>query len=182
VLIRPLKREPSAQAIPEPRAGGRGRLDHRGRHRTRGGHHAHHERNLTHAARFKFRYTAPMKILTDDPDWARDIYEARALAMMFVGKHGCPVDGGACLQAVESGLKVSYYPNRCPVRLTIDAPGVRVLSVEWKIGDAWRVEIETYHHGRWQSRLKAAVYPRPWLERWRAVATFTWSLPRSRAA
>jgi hypothetical protein len=29
-----------------------------------------------------------MKILTDDPDWARDIYEARALAMMFVRKHG----------------------------------------------------------------------------------------------
>jgi hypothetical protein len=28
-----------------------------------------------------------MKILTDDPDWARDIYEARALAMIFVRKH-----------------------------------------------------------------------------------------------
>ena len=27
-----------------------------------------------------------MKTLTDDPDWARDIYEARVLAMMFVRK------------------------------------------------------------------------------------------------
>jgi hypothetical protein len=28
-----------------------------------------------------------MKILTDDPDWAPELYEARALAMTFVRKH-----------------------------------------------------------------------------------------------
>lgn len=44
----------------------------------------------------EFRYSAPWvsfmtckkKILTDDPDWALDIYEARALAMMFLRKRG----------------------------------------------------------------------------------------------
>jgi hypothetical protein len=29
-----------------------------------------------------------MKVLTDDPDWKRDVYEARALAMTFVGRYG----------------------------------------------------------------------------------------------
>jgi hypothetical protein len=119
-----------------------------------------------------------MKILTDDPDWARDIYEARALAMMFVRKHGCALQSSPCLQAVRNGLKVTFYPNRSPVLLTIDAPGARVLSVEWNDGDAWRMAIETYHSGRWESRLKAMVHPRPWLERWRVLATFAGSLPR----
>jgi hypothetical protein len=68
-----------------------------------------------------------MKILTDDPDWARDIYEARALAMMFVRKHGCALQGSPCLQVVHSGLTVTFYPNRSPVLLSIDAPpGARV--------------------------------------------------------
>ena len=55
-----------------------------------------------------------MNILTDDPDWAPDIYEARALAMMFVRKHGCALQGSRCLQAVRNGLTVTFYPNRSP--------------------------------------------------------------------
>jgi hypothetical protein len=54
-----------------------------------------------------------MKILTDDPDWAPELYEARAMR-----------------------------------------PARRL------------------------SRSHAMVHPRPWLERWPALATFTGSLPR----
>jgi hypothetical protein len=121
-----------------------------------------------------------MKILTDDPDWARDLYEARALAMMFLRKHGRTVQGGPNLQAVCNGLTVTYHPNRSPVKLTVDASGACVLSVEWKDGQPWRMEIEIYNSGRWESRLKAAVHPRPWLERWRALVTFTGTLPPQR--
>ena len=53
-----------------------------------------------------------MKTLTDDPDWARDIYEARVLAMMFVRKYGCALQGSPCLQASGNGLTVTFYPNR----------------------------------------------------------------------
>lgn len=123
---------------------------------------------------------AGMKILTDDPDWKRDVYEARALAMTFVGRHGCAAQGGR--QATGNGLTVTYHPDRSPLRLTVDARGVRVLSVEWKPGDAWRMEIETYDPGRWRGRLKAAAHPRPWLERWRSLVSFTGTLPRSRSA
>jgi hypothetical protein len=123
-----------------------------------------------------------MKILTDDPDWARNTYQARALAMTFVGRHGRPVQGGPWIQAIGNDLTVRYYPNRSTVKLTIDAHGVRVLSVEWKDGDAWRMEIETYESGRWESRLKATVHPRPWLDRWRAVALFTAPPTRGRNA
>jgi hypothetical protein len=62
--------------------------------------------------------------------------------------------------------------------LTIDASGesvepfARVFQIEWKDGDAWRAAIKTYHYGRWQSRLKAMVHPRPWLERWLSVGNF----------
>jgi hypothetical protein len=66
------------------------------------------------------------------------------------------------------------------MRLTVDAAGDRVLSLESKRGDAWRMKIETYHTGRWQSRLKAAAHPRPWLERCRALVTFTGTLPKQR--
>jgi hypothetical protein len=77
-------------------------------------------------------------------------------------------------------------PERAPetIRGAGDASGeaaeplARVLKIEWNDGAAWRVAIETYNHGRWQSRLKAMVHPRPWLERWPALATFTGSLPR----
>jgi hypothetical protein len=120
-----------------------------------------------------------MKILTDDPDWKRDLYEARALAIKFVGRQGRLVEGGH--RAVRNGLTVTYHPDRSPMQLTIDATGVRVFSVEWKPGDAWRMEIETYQSGRWQSRLKAAAHPRPWLERCRSLVTFTGTLPPGRA-
>lgn len=121
-----------------------------------------------------------MKIITDDPDWARDMYEARALAVRFAGKYRrAQVNGTPCTSAECGGLTVTYDPRRAPVLLTVDvrdnpvAPSERVLSVEWNDGDAWRVTIETYQRGRWQSRLKAMVHPRPWLERWRALAMFT---------
>ena len=99
--------------------------------------------------------------------------------MMFVRKHGCALQGSPRLRVVNDGLTVTFYPNRSPMLLTIDAPlGTRVLSLEWNDGDAGRIAIETYHSVRWESRLKAMVHPQPWLERWRALATFAGSLPR----
>ena len=63
-----------------------------------------------------------MKILTDDPDWAPELYEARALAMTFVRKHGCwQRDAVTFLTAERNGLKVTYYPHRSPLLLTVDA-------------------------------------------------------------
>jgi hypothetical protein len=73
--------------------------------------------------------------LTDDPDWARGIYEARALAIIFVGRCGRALQGGRL--ATGNGLTVTYHPDGSPVRLTVDATGDRVLSLEWKRGDAW---------------------------------------------
>jgi hypothetical protein len=129
-----------------------------------------------------------MKILTDDPDWAPELYEARALALALVRKHGrWQRNAATFLIAERNRLTVTYYPHRSPLLLTIDASGesaqpfARVLSIEWNDGVAWRLAIETYHQGRWQSRLKAMVQPRPWLQRWRAMATFTGSLPRQQA-
>jgi len=60
--------------------------------------------------------------------WARDMFmSARALAMMFVRKHGWRRCRAAVLQVVHNGLTVTFYPNRSPVLLTIDAPpGARV--------------------------------------------------------
>jgi hypothetical protein len=118
-----------------------------------------------------------MKILTDDPDWARNVYEARALAIIFVQRYGRAMAASPFLQAVGKGFTVTYHTKRSPLLLTIDASATRVLSLEWKDGDAWRMEIETFHSGRWKSRLKAAARPRPWLERGRAFVTFTGSLP-----
>jgi hypothetical protein len=119
-----------------------------------------------------------MKILTDDPDWAPEIYEARALALIVVRTHCRPISGSPSRLAVGNGLTIKYYPNRSRLRLTIDAGVTRVLSVEWKNGDAWRTEIETYQSGPWRYRLRTMAYPRPWLERCRALVTFTGSLPR----
>lgn len=124
-----------------------------------------------------------MKVLTDDPDWAPKIYEARALAMRLIEKHAHAGNSG-CLQAACNGLIIKYYPRRSPRLLTVNAPSrsgercSRVPTLEWKNGDAWRVAVITYRSGRWESRLRAIVHPRPWLERWRAVASFTGSLPR----
>jgi hypothetical protein len=98
--------------------------------------------------------------------------------MTFVGRYGRSVKSGR--QAAGNGLTVTYHPDRSPVQLTIDAAGDRVLSIEWKLGDAWRMEIETYHPGRWKARLRAAAHPRPWLERWRSLVTFTGTLPKQR--
>jgi hypothetical protein len=136
------------------------------------------------AAKLEFatdpRQFAGMKILTDDPDWGHDVYQARALAMIFVGKCGRAVPGSPCRQASGNGLTITCHPERSPLLLTIDARGARVFSVEWNDGDAWRMAIETFQPGRWESRLKALVHPRPWLQRWRAMTTFTGSLPRGR--
>jgi hypothetical protein len=127
------------------------------------------------------RQVAGMKILTDDPDWGHDVYQARALAMTLVGKYARAVPGNPCRQVWGNGLTITHHPNRSPLLLTIDARGDRVLSIEWNDGDAWRMAIETFEPGRWESRLKALVHPRPWLQRWRAATTFTGSLPRGRA-
>jgi hypothetical protein len=121
-----------------------------------------------------------MKILTDDPDWAPKLYEARALAIRLVRKHGrWQNNASTFLVAERNGLTVTYHPQRSPRLLTIDISGEtagrfeRVLNIEWNAADAWRVAIETYRSGRWESRLKMTVHPRPWLERWRAMALFT---------
>jgi hypothetical protein len=76
----------------------------------------------------EFGYNAPwvsfmtckMKILTDNPDWALDIYEARALAMMFLRKRGRAGQGAPCLQATSNALTVTYYLYRSPMHLTVD--------------------------------------------------------------
>jgi hypothetical protein len=83
--------------------------------------------------------------------------------------------GGPCIRAAGCGLTVLH--SRSPVHLTVDTRDDRALSLEWKDGDAWRMEIETYQSGRWESRLRAMVYPRPWLEQFRSILTFTGSLP-----
>ena len=75
-----------------------------------------------------------MTILTDDPDWKRDVYEARTLAVTFVSRYGHAVQSGH--QAIGNDLTATYYPDRSPMRLTVDATGDRVLSLEWKRGDA----------------------------------------------
>jgi hypothetical protein len=85
-----------------------------------------------------------MKVLTDDPDWARDSYAARALALTVVRRHSRPNPGSRSLHAIGDGFAISYYPNRSPLLLTIDMGASRVLSIEWKKGDAWRAEIEIY--------------------------------------
>ena len=90
--------------------------------------------------------------------------------MMFLRRHGRAVMDNPCSQATANGFTVTYYLNRAPLRLTVDEHGKCVLGLEWKNGDAWRMEIETYHSGRWEFRLKAAAHPRPWLERCRALA------------
>src|SRR5260370_31106702 len=84
-----------------------------------------------------------MKIPTDDPDWAPELYEARAreLAMTFVRNHGrWQRDGMTFLVAERNGLTVTYYRHRSPLMLTVDASGgaaeplARVLKIEWNDG------------------------------------------------
>jgi hypothetical protein len=68
--------------------------------------------------------------------------------------------------------------------LTIDAPDEstelfgRVVTLEYERSNAWRITVDVYQPGRWQRQLKTLVHPRPWLERWRALVTFTGTLPQ----
>jgi hypothetical protein len=62
-----------------------------------------------------------MKILTDDPNWGARHFGGVGAAMMSVRKHGCALQGSPCLQVVRNSLTVTFYPNRSPVLLTIDA-------------------------------------------------------------
>ena len=88
-------------------------------------------------------------------------HQARAM----VGKRHVDEDGVSLrslevhrkkyFRATGSGLTVLHDPNRSPVHLTVHTRDTRVLSLECKDGDAWRMEIETYQSGRWESRLKA---------------------------
>lgn len=77
-----------------------------------------------------------MKILTDDPDWMPDVYKALALALTFTRKYGRPVQDSPCLEAIENGLTVRYHASPSLVRLTVNTTDARVLSIEWKDGDA----------------------------------------------
>jgi hypothetical protein len=128
-----------------------------------------------------------MRVLTDDPDWAPDIYEARVRALALLRRCGRAQLVGTpwrCLEADRGGIVVTIYPQRSPILLTIDAPGEsaepfgRVFAIQYESSNAWRIIVDVYHPGPWQRRLKKLVHPRPWLERWRALATFTGTLPQ----
>jgi hypothetical protein len=128
-----------------------------------------------------------MGILTDDPDWAPDLYEARVLALAFLRRYGRAQLVGTpwqCWEADRGGIVVTLYPKRNPVLLTIDAPDEstelfgRVVTLEYERSNAWRITVDAYHPGRWQQQLKQMVHPRPWMERWRALITFTGKLPQ----
>ena len=128
-----------------------------------------------------------MGILTDDPDWAPDLYEARVLALAFLRRYGRAQLADTpwqCWEADRGGIIVTLYPKRSPVLLTIDAPDEstefsgRVVTLEYERSDAWRITVDVYHPGGWQQQLKKMVHPRPWMERWRALITFTGKLPQ----
>jgi hypothetical protein len=78
-----------------------------------------------------------------------------------------------CCEAERGGIVVT------PILLTVDAPDQsaepfgRVLTIEYDSSNAWRMVVDVYQPGRWERRLKTMVHPRPWLERWRALVTFT---------
>jgi hypothetical protein len=128
-----------------------------------------------------------MGILTDDPDWAPDLYEARILAFAFLRRYGRAQLVGTpwqCREAERDGIVVTLYPRRSPVLLTIDAPEDsaelfgRVLTLEYESSNAWRITVDVFRPGPWQRRLKTMAHPRPWMERWRALITFTGTLPQ----
>ncbi len=128
-----------------------------------------------------------MGILTDDPDWAPDLYEARVLALAFLRRYGRAQLAGTewqCWEADRGGIVVTLYPKRSRVLLTIDASDQttelfgRVVTLEYERSNAWRITVDVYHPGRWQQQLKKMVHPRPWMERWRALITFTGKLPQ----
>ena len=128
-----------------------------------------------------------MRFLTDDPDWAPDLYEARVLAMALLRRYGRAQPPGTpcqCCKAERGGIVVTLFPRRTPILLTIDAPdgsadlSARVLTLEYEGSSAWRIIVDVYKPGRWQRQLKSMVHPRPWVERWRALVTFTGTLPQ----
>jgi hypothetical protein len=128
-----------------------------------------------------------MGILTDDPDWAPDLYEARVLALAFLRRYGRAQLVGTpwqCWEADRGGIVVTLYAKRSPILLTIDASGEstelsgRVVTLEYQRSNAWRITVDVYQPGRWQQQLKRMVHPRPWMERWRALITFTGKLPQ----
>jgi hypothetical protein len=128
-----------------------------------------------------------MGFLTDDPEWAPALYEARVLALALLRRYGraqLPGTPWQCWEAEQGGLVVTLYPQRAPILLTIDAPDEstelfgRVVTLEYERSNAWRITVDVYQPGRWQRQLKTLVHPRPWLERWRALVTFTGTLPQ----
>ena len=71
-----------------------------------------------------------MKIVTDDPDWAPELYEARALAMRFVRKHGRWQRDLEMIRVAErGGLRIIFHAHRMPRLLTIDTTGKTVERV-----------------------------------------------------
>src|SRR5258708_6191291 len=115
-----------------------------------------------------------MRFLTDDPDWAPDLYEARVLAMALLRRYGRAQPPGTpcqCCKAERGGIVVTLFPRRTPILLTIDAPdgsadlSARVLTLEYEGSSAWRIIVDLYKPG-------------PWLERWCALVTFTGTLPQ----
>jgi hypothetical protein len=89
-----------------------------------------------------------MGILTDDPDWAPDRYEARVLAFAFLRRYGRAQHLGTpwqCWEAERGGIVVTLYPRRTPILLTIDAPDEstelfgRVVTLEYESSNAWRI-------------------------------------------
>lgn len=128
-----------------------------------------------------------MGFLTDDPDWAPGLYEARVLALAFLRRYGrtqLPGTPWQCCEAERAGIVVTLYPRRTPILLTVDAPDEsaelfgRVLTLEYESSNAWRIIVDVYQPGRWQRQLKTLVHPRPWMERCRALITFTGTLPQ----
>jgi hypothetical protein len=87
------------------------------------------------------------------------------------------------LRSRKRRRRVTLYPRRAPTLLTIDAPDQsaepfgRVLAIEYDSSNPWRMTVGVYQPGRWQRQLKTMVHPRPWLNRWRTLVTFTGTLP-----
>src|SRR5260370_8040495 len=128
-----------------------------------------------------------MRFLTDDPDWAPDLYEARVLAMALLRRYGRAQPPGTpcqCCKAERGGIVVTLFPRRTPILLTIDAPdgsadlSARVLTLEYEGSSAWRIIVDVYKPGRWERQLKPMVHPPPWFDLWRALVTFTCPLPQ----
>jgi hypothetical protein len=109
-----------------------------------------------------------MGILTDDPDWAPDLYEARVPAFAFLRRYGRAQFLGTpwqCWKAERGGIVVTLYPRHTPILLTIDAPDEstelfgRVVTLEYESSNAWRITVDVYQPGRWRRQLKTMAAP-----------------------